>query len=61
MVEETSMLDINFSDRNVSPDFKDSLCDTYHVEGGDAPEEMQGFRHRQRKVTRQARRFSLHR
>ena len=53
------MLDINFSDRNVSPDFKDSLCDTYHVEGGDAPEEMQGFR--QRKRTRQARRFSLHR
>lgn len=52
------MLDINFSDRNVSPEYKDALTDTYHVGGADAPEEMQGFR--QRKRTRHARRFSLH-
>lgn len=53
------MLDINFSDREVSLEYKDSLMDTYHFEGAEAPEDMQGYR--QRKVTRHQRRFPLHR
>lgn len=51
------MLDINFSDREVSLEYKDALMDTYHCEGAEAPEDMQGFR--QHKVTRQTRRISL--